>query len=261
MAQWHHSEETRKKISEANIGRIHTTEHKRKIGASLKGHKVSDETKCKISKSKSGVKRPDFSEEWRNKISEAGRRRSPPSEETRQKLSLANKGRKRSKETCEKISAAKAGFSHAPHSEETKEKMREAAKLRHPFTEDQKIKISKTVKEIFKDKTKHPRWKGGVSYEPYCPKFNNEFKERVREFFGRDCVECGAPENGKKLCVHHVNFRKDACCTPEIQPLFVALCINCHVKTNGNRAFWENHFTELIMTKYNGQCYLPAEAV
>jgi len=162
-----------------------------------------------------------------------GRRRSPPSEETRRKLSLANKWEKRSSETLRKISVAKTGSTHAPHSEKTKEKMREAAKMRPPFTKDQKLKISKTVKEIFKDKTKHPRWKGGISFEPYCIKFNNEFKERVREFFGRKCVECGAPENGKKLCVHHVNFKKDTCCTPEVPRLFVALCTSCHGKQMG----------------------------
>ena len=32
-----------------------------------------------------------------------------------------------------------------------------------------------------------PRWKGGISFEPYCEKFNEEFKERVRAFFGYRC--------------------------------------------------------------------------
>jgi hypothetical protein len=26
-------------------------------------------------------------------------------------------------------------------------------------------------------------WQGGISFEPYCILFNNEFKERVREFW------------------------------------------------------------------------------
>jgi len=26
----------------------------------------------------------------------------------------------------------------------------------------------------------HPNWKGGVSFDPYCHKFNNQLKERIR---------------------------------------------------------------------------------
>lgn len=103
-------------------------------------------------------------------------------------------------------------------------------------------------------------WKGGVAYGPYCPKFNREFKERVRNFFGRICVECGAPETGRGLCVHHVNFRKDACCAEDAIPLFVPLCPSCHSKTNFNREYWDARYTALINERYGGQCYLPKRA-
>jgi hypothetical protein len=103
---------------------------------------------------------------------------------------------------------------------------------------------------------KHPQWKGGISFEPYCPKFNKEFKERVRAFFGYKCAECGAPQNGGKLPVHHVNFNKDTCCDESI-PLFVALCPSCHSKTNHNRPYWQQHFNEIINKDYGGKCYLP----
>jgi len=39
-----------------------------------------------------------------------------------------------------------------------------------------------------------PYWKGGISFSPYCPKFNREFKERVRKFFDNTCVICGKKE-------------------------------------------------------------------
>lgn len=103
----------------------------------------------------------------------------------------------------------------------------------------------------------NPNWRGGVSFEPYCPKFNNEFKERVREFWGRKCGICGktGKEYGKKLHVHHVNYEKMACCdnTP---PLFIPLCNSCHTKTNFNRTWWEHNLTEYIMKWYNGDSYL-----
>ena len=70
-----------------------------------------------------------------------------------------------------------------------------------------------------------PQWKGGVSFEPYCPRFDDDLKERVRLFFDRKCYICGKSEQeqidemkeeGKvpirKLDVHHVNYNKDTCC-------------------------------------------------
>ena len=101
-------------------------------------------------------------------------------------------------------------------------------------------------------------WKGGISFEPYCSKFNNEFKERVRKFWGRKCGICGKTEKseGKKLAVHHVNYIKMVCCdnTP---PLFIPLCKNCHPKTNWNREYWEEMLTSYIMIWFNGESYIP----
>lgn len=107
---------------------------------------------------------------------------------------------------------------------------------------------------------KSPVWKGGTSFEPYCPKFNKEFKERVRAFFNYKCAECGMSqeENGKALGVHHVIYNKNTCCDSTI-PLFVPLCNHCHSKTNSRRKHWQTHFTELINTKYGGKCYYTKE--
>jgi len=104
-----------------------------------------------------------------------------------------------------------------------------------------------------------PLWKGGTSFEPYCPKFNNEFKERVREFWGRECGICGKSEykNGKKLHIHHVNYEKMVCCN-NVSPLFIAACSSCHPKTNYNRNYWEEMLTNYIMIWFDGESYNPA---
>jgi hypothetical protein len=67
---YHHSEETKKKISEALKGRIFTMEHKRKIGEANKGKKYphSEITKLKMSQAHIGKR---LSEEWKKKISKA----------------------------------------------------------------------------------------------------------------------------------------------------------------------------------------------
>lgn len=107
---------------------------------------------------------------------------------------------------------------------------------------------------------KHHNWKGGISYEPYCVLFNDEFKLRVRQFFGNTCVECGKTreEEGINMCVHHVNFDKETCCN-DTKPLFVTLCKSCHSKTNFDREYWEEKYTRLINEEYNGQCYMPKQ--
>jgi hypothetical protein len=102
-------------------------------------------------------------------------------------------------------------------------------------------------------------WKGGISYEPYCPRFTKEFKERVRAFFGYQCIECGTPQNGELLHVHHVNYNKQSCCDNTI-PLFVPLCRGCHTKTtHSKRKDWENHFTDIINQYYGGKCYFTKD--
>lgn len=107
----------------------------------------------------------------------------------------------------------------------------------------------------------HPCWKGGVSFSPYCVKFSREFKERVRAFFGYECVECHmtTEENGRALDVHHVNYDKMMCCN-DVKPLFVSLCHKHNSVANHNREWWQSHFTEIINIKYNGQCYIPKES-
>lgn len=72
--------EVRKKMSEAAIGRTHI------------GHPISEETKRKIGDAQRGRK---FTDEHRRKISEAKRGKShePPSEETRRKISEAHSKR------------------------------------------------------------------------------------------------------------------------------------------------------------------------
>ena len=93
----------------------------------------------------------------------------------------------------------------------------------------------------------HPLWNGGASFGKYCFKFNEHFKESIREKFGRVCFLCGKTEkeNGKKLSVHHVSYDKNCMCDG-IECKFVPLCSSCHTKTNFNRDLWEQHFTYLL---------------
>lgn len=88
----------------------------------------------------------------------------------------------------------------------------------------------------------HGKWKGGVSYLPYCSKFNNNLKERIRKKYGRCCYICGKPEkenvlsNGVKnrLSIHHIDGDKEQGCGGKEWKL-VPLCASCHSKEHAKK--------------------------
>ena len=105
-----------------------------------------------------------------------------------------------------------------------------------------------------------PRWLGGISFEPYCPKFNKDLKRRIRAFFEYSCITCGksTEENRRALGCHHVEYSKTACCDGE--PVhFAALCNRCHARTNNDRARWEAMLHRIIDEIYGGRSYYTKE--
>jgi len=89
--------------------------NKKKLSELHKGKPLSKETKRKISEAQMGRKMPPFTEEHRKKISEwhkgkiSSRKGAHLSEETKQKIKLANIGKKLSEETRQKISNSQIG--------------------------------------------------------------------------------------------------------------------------------------------------------
>jgi hypothetical protein len=237
------TEESKRKISESNKGKTKgipkSEEHKRKISEANMGKKgkvvYTPELRAKLSVAQKARIRKPWDEETKRKLSEAlkGRLMHPFTEETRRKLSEARKGIILSEETRKKISEVQIG-------------------RKKPL--ESKIRLSCSLRGIPRED-----FDGFITQENYCDKFNPPFKERVREFFGRVCVECGKTEkeNKYKLCVHHVNYHKDACCNENVKLLFVPLCVSCHAKTHYKRQYWEERFTKIINEKYGGKCYFP----
>lgn len=80
-----------KRQSLSHVGKKHTEAQKIKISEKGIGRIVTQETRDKISKARTGIKRPPFSAEWRRK------------------LGLASKGIKRSLEFRKKVSDSKKG--------------------------------------------------------------------------------------------------------------------------------------------------------
>ena len=110
----HHSEETRKKMSESHKGKVRSAETRRKITESNKGKQRSEETRRKISESLKGENNPFYGKQH--------------SEDTRRKMSELHKGKKLSEEHRRKLSESHKG-KHL--SEEHRRKLSESHKAKH----------------------------------------------------------------------------------------------------------------------------------
>jgi len=94
---------------------------------------------------------------------------------------------------------------------------------------------------------KSPRWRGGISREPYAWTFNAELKEEVRRRDGYKCQLCGVPqaECDRKLPVHHIDYDKK-----NSDPVnLTALCNVCNAKVNANRTYWTAFFQEKALSR------------
>jgi len=162
-----HTEETKRKMSEARSGTTRSEETKKKISEALKGRVVSEAAKRKMSQAWEGRQ---ISQETREKMSQAHKGQTPwnkgvpHSEETKRKISSANKGKpshrrgkKLPQETRQKMSASRKGEKN-PNSIMTWSKVRD---IRREYKEggvtqkqlSEKYQCSKScIKHILKNR-------------------------------------------------------------------------------------------------------------
>lgn len=209
------SQDTRDKISKSKLGSKNGMYGKTPWN---KGKSWSNDIKLKISKNTSiALNKPDIKK--RNSESKKGKHLNPKTE--------FKKGNK-------------PWFGDDP----TKNPMYGKTGEKNPFYNKKHTAESlKIMSEAQKDRVgpKAANWKGGISFEPYCHKFNKQLKERIRDRDNRTCQLCGEKENGKKLTCHHIHYDKKNC-----YPDLIALCTRCNFKVNGKRDHWEKFFMELL---------------
>jgi len=93
----------------------------------------------------------------------------------------------------------------------------------------------------------NPSWNGGTSFLPYAREFNKRLREEIRARDHHVCQHCGATDNGgKKMCVHHIDYNKNN----NLPANLIALCDDCHLRTNGNRETWRVLFREKTAEVY-----------
>jgi hypothetical protein len=201
-----------------NLGRTFSEESRQKMAIAqrgnqnAKGHYVSDKVKKIISDTNMGNKTNlgrKHTDEARRKMSESHNGKPAPM-----------KGRKLSEERRRQISEKRQG--KAPWN-----------KGKTGVYSDDALRAMSEIKQG----DRAPNWKGGKSFEPYCPKFNDGLKEEIRDKYNHRCVLCGLLQNGEKLHVHHCDYNKMQGCGKRPWNL-VPLCHSCHNKTNHKRWYW-----------------------
>lgn len=87
-----------------------------------------------------------------------------------------------------------------------------------------------------------PNWQGGIS-NLYPTNFNEEYKAIIRRRDNWKCRMCNKTEkeNGRALDIHHIDYNKENLSPNNL----VSLCHKCHMKTNGNKEYWESYFKNM----------------
>lgn len=194
-----------------------TEETRRKMRERLKGHKLSEKIKMKMSESRRGEGNSMF-----------GRHHS---KEAKLKMRKAKIGKKLPEETRKKMRESWRGRT-GPNlgkkfSEEHKNKLREASQGKN-----------NPMYGVHRFGEASPGWKGGKSFEPYGVEFNNKLKAQIRARDDNQCQLCKTYENGRTHPVHHKDYNKKNNDPSNL----ITLCDPCHSKTNGNREYWQNLF-------------------
>jgi len=148
-----------------------------------------------------------------------------------------------------------------PVSEERKRKQSDAMKGRHSGDKNP-AKNPEVGMKISKNNCMHRlevrmkvsgensyNWKGGISFKPYCYRFNKELKDQIRK---RDNYQCQYPDclcsqleslilYGGILMPHHIHYDKENC-----YPDLITLCVKHNSMSNFNRDYWEEFYMKLL---------------
>lgn len=184
-------------------------ETKLKISLAMKGRKLSEETRGKMSLAQIGNKKA-FGKKM--------------SEEAKGRISVANKGKKRSQQARETMSIAQKGRRATP---ESKLKMSLARKGKK-FTPEHRKRLA-----LSKLGSKSHFWKGGITPIHNHIRQTVEYKLWREAVYQRDnykCLWCGVI--GGRLNADHI---KPFSLFPELRFCIDngrTLCVDCHKRTN-----------------------------
>lgn len=145
------------------------------------------------------------------------------------------------------------------HSDKSKKRISKALVGRfcgknNPFygkkhSKDTKRKIGDNRKYFIGEK--HPNWKGGISFEPYCPIFfDKEYKEAIKKRDNHICQNPYCYRVGALLSIHHIDYDKKNCGPENL----ITVCRSCNSRANSERE-WHIAWYQTIMNHKYGYTY------
>lgn len=109
-----------------------------------------------------------------------------------------------------------------------------------------------TCDDIKKTGPGSPNWKGGISFEPYCPVWKDkEFKEFIKQRDSYKCMNpCCSSNDPNDLVGHHIDYNKKNCDPSNI----ITICRSCNGGANKDRE-WHTVWYGAIMYMRYGYVY------
>lgn len=204
-------------------------------------YKASEETKKKLSEANKGKKPPPLSEEGRKRLSEAHKGKKL-SEEIKRRMSIARMGRKHSEETKRRMSITRKGKKLPSFSEEHKRRISEFQKriwqnleYKEKMKERKPSNKGKPMSEKQKEKIRqaHLRRWDLIGRKKRRPRHSGwEYRNWTLKIFQRDDFTCQiCRKRGGKLEADHI---KPFAYYPELRYKLSngrALCKECHKNT------------------------------
>ena len=91
-------------------------------------------------------------------------------------------------------------------------------------------------------------WKGGVSFEPYCPIWKDkEYKSDIKLRDGNQCLNPYCSHNDKKLVIHHIDYDKKNCAPHNL----ITVCRSCNARANIDREWHTSWYRKILSRRYN----------
>lgn len=169
------------------------------------------------------------------------------SESSKLKMSLATKNKPKSAEHKQKLSVSLKAIrmTHPSYcSDEYRKKMSQSCKG-HKVTEKQRVAIIAANRKRLGEK--NPGWKGGHSFLPYSPEFNDSLKIKIRERDNYQCQLCFDDKNERAFECHHIDGDKKN--NSELN--LISMCGRCHKKLVNSAEKFAEYFRCKIWVNLN----------
>lgn len=222
---WKHTEETKEKIRQGNLGKV-----------------ISEETRAKMKKPKSeehkAKLRKPKTEEHKAKLKEANKGQIPWNKGLKGSQVAWNKGIPRTEEVKEKIRIAHTGKVLSLEHRQAIGKGNEGGKR----SEETRLQMS-----LAASGERSSQWKGGIAYEPYCVIWGDkDYKQSIKDRDNNECQNTGCWKVSDKLVGHHIDYDKKNCHPWNI----ITICDSCNSRANNDREQWIKFYQNIMTEKY-----------